>query len=336
MCIRTCWTCLMFVAMTICSVSIFAETVVLAVPGPGSLSYLPVYLAKAIAADQSEGLELKLRYVHGGPVALRDLIDRNCDFASVGLAAIAASRADGSPVVAIGQLSQSAMYVFLLRSDLKSTVHTISQLKGKRIGVTTGTSSTRSMGHMVTEYLLKRAGLKSSDVQFVSTGQNRDTQSAALKSGTVDALMGDEPFASELLEQGVAIRLADLYLPSKSNELLGGPVVHASLVTREDVLVKYPETVKKILRMYDKTLQWMAQHTAQEIMEKLSHQPGFNSGQKNKSMSDILQRNQGMYTRHVNWDQDAIVTTERFFHASAVEPEETRLKFSDFVRNPGN
>ncbi|MGC2047840.1 MAG: hypothetical protein WA635_04435 [Gallionella sp.] len=30
-----------------------AETIVLAVPGPGTLSYLPVYLAKAIAADQS-------------------------------------------------------------------------------------------------------------------------------------------------------------------------------------------------------------------------------------------------------------------------------------------
>ena len=36
-----------------------AETIVLAVPGPGSLAFLPVYLAKAIEADHEQGLELK-------------------------------------------------------------------------------------------------------------------------------------------------------------------------------------------------------------------------------------------------------------------------------------
>lgn len=323
-----------FVFFAVYSVAVVAETVVLSVPGPGTLSYLPVYLAKSIAADRAEGIDLKLRYVHGGPVALRDLDDRNCDFASVGLAAIAAARADGSPVVAIGQLSQTAMYVFLLRSDLQNSVHSIAQLRGKRIGATTSTSATRSMGHMMTEYLLQRAGLKRSDVQFVSTGQNRETQSAALKSGTVDAMMGDEPFASELLAQGVAVRLADLYLPKQSNELLGGPVVHAAIVTREEVLLNHPDTVGKVLRMYDRTLQWMARHTSREIIDKLADQPGFDSSSRNKSITEILQRNQGMYPKHIQWNSDAVATTERFFHSTAIEPKETALKFSDFIRTP--
>lgn len=323
-----------FALFAVFSVAVLAETVVLSVPGPGTLSYLPVYLAKSIAADQAEGLDLQLRYVHGGPVALRDLDERNCDFASVGLAAIAAARADGSPVVAIGQLSQTAMYVFLLRSDLQRSVHSIAQLKDKRIGATTSTTATRSMGHMMTEYLLQRAGLNRSDVQFVSTGQNRDTQSAALKSGTVDALMGDEPFASELVAQGIAVSLADLYLPKQSNELLGGPVVHAAIVTREEVLTEHPDTVRKVLRMYDRTLQWMAQHTSREIIDKLAEQPGFKSSGRNKSIAEILQRNQGMYPKHIHWDSEAVATTERFFHSTASGPKETSLKFSDFIRSP--
>jgi NitT/TauT family transport system substrate-binding protein len=312
-----------------------AETVVLAVPGPGTLSYLPVYLAKAISADRAEGLELKLRYVPGGPVALRDLNDKNCDFISIGLAAIAAGRADNVPVVAIGQLSQSAMYVLLLRSGLKNQVRDIAQLKGRRIGVASGTSRTRSMGHMMVEYLLQRGQLNIADVQFVSVGQNRDTQRAALTSGTVDAVMGDEPFASEMLAQGVAVKLADLYLPGQSRKLLGGPVVHAALATREDVLRDHPDTVTKMLRMFDRTLQWLAEHTAQEVVDKLADQPGI-IAEQSKMLAVILQRNHGMYSDHVGWDPRAVETTEQFYHSTAYTAEEQRLSFADFVRNlPG-
>lgn len=175
-----------------------AETVTLSVPGPGSLSYLPVYLAKAIAADQAEGLKLKLR----------DLNDNNSEFAAAGLPAIAPSRADGMPVLAIGQLGQSAMFVFMLRADLKNQVRNIAQLKGKRIGNASSTKTARSMGAMMTGYLLRRAGSNSGDVQHISAGQSRDSTRAALSSGTVDAMPGDEPFASELVAQGIAVKLA--------------------------------------------------------------------------------------------------------------------------------
>lgn len=44
------------------SATAHAETFVLAVPGPGTFSYLPVYLAKALAANQTGELDLRLRY----------------------------------------------------------------------------------------------------------------------------------------------------------------------------------------------------------------------------------------------------------------------------------
>ena len=308
-----------------------AESIVLAVPGPGTLSYLPVYLAKAIAADEAEGLQVKLRYFGGGPLALRDMNDHNSEFAVVGLPAIASVRADGLPVLAIGQLSQSAMYVFILRADLKDSVHTIAQLKGKRIGAGSSTSKSRSMGAMMTVYLLQRAGLKSGDVQLVSGGQSRESTRAALSSNSVDAFLGDEPFASELVAEGAAVKLADLYQPEKSNALLGGPIVHAALSTREDVFAQHPATVKKVQRMFDRTLQWMAQHSAADVIAKLNGQPGFEDAQ-GKLLIDILQRNQGMFPGHVAWDARAVATTEQFFRSMAAEPSESNLSFADFVR----
>jgi NitT/TauT family transport system substrate-binding protein len=317
------------------SAAAHAEIIVLAVPGPGSLSYLPVYIAKAIAADQAEGLELKLRYVSGGPIAQRDLMNNNCDFIASGLPAIAAARADGQQIYAIGQLSQSAMYVFLLRTNLKDKIHNIAQLKGRRIGTPTGSPTQRPMGQMMTEYLIQRAGLKHGDVQFISAGQNREAQGAALKSDTVDAIMADEPFASELVARGVAVRLADLYAPKKSSELLGGPIVHAALATREDVYMQHPETVKKVQRMFDATLHWMSTHSAGEVVDKLSGQPGFDDANP-KQLIDILQRNQGMYPGQLAWDTQALTITETFFHNMAADAKESGLHFADFVRGtPG-
>jgi len=308
-----------------------AETIVLAVPGPGTLSYLPIYLAKAIGADQTEGMELKLRYFSGGPLAMRDMMNNNSDFLAIGLPAIAAARADDTPVVAIGQLSQSAMYVFLVRSSLKNKVRNIAQLKGRRIGTSSGTSTQRSMGYMMTQYLIKRAGLDSSDVQFISTGQSREAYVAALNSASIDAIMGDEPFASELVDQGLAVRLADLYAPRQSSELLGGAIVHAALATREDVYAQHPETVKKVLRMLDLALKWMNTHTAGEVVDKLASQPGFDAA-NSRRLADILQRNQGMFPDRVDWDPQAVTTTERFFHSMAGNARESDLSFSAFVR----
>ena len=323
------------------SATAHAESIILAVPGPGPLSYLPVYLAKAIGADRDEGLELKLRYFSNGPLAMRDLMNNNSDFMSIGLPAIAAGRADGLPLIAIGQLSQSGMFVLLLRSGLKNKVHSITQLKGKGLsigtaqGIASNTSSQRSQGYMLAIYLLRHSGLdpdNPKDVQFIAAGKTREAQESALASGAVDVLMGDEPFASELVDKGIAVRLVDLYPPKESRDLLGGPLIHATLATREDIYTQHPDTVKKVQLMFDRTLLWMSTHAPQEIIDKLSGQPGFESPAHNKRLIDKLQRNPGMFTNQIAWDPEALATTERFFHSVAATKAETTLLFGEFVR----
>lgn len=324
----------MFVALSILASvgNAFAlESIVLAVPGPGSLVYLPVQLAQAIGADRAEGLDLKLRYFPGGPMAMRDLDNRNSDFAVVGMPAIASARADGMAVLAIGQLSQVAMVSLMLRSDLRDRVKTIAQLKGMRIGMNSSTRTARSTSQMLTEYLLARAGILSTDVQFVPTGQSREAQRAAFQSKTVDAMMGDEPFASEMTRSGHAILLADLYAPRTSASLLGGPFVHAALSTREDVFTNHPETVRSVHRMFDRTLQWLAKHSPSEILEALAKQPGYDPHSINSTLP-VLERNPGMYTLRLAWDEQAVAVTERFFLSMASDASEKQLHFSDFVR----
>jgi len=311
-----------------------AQTVVLSVPGPGALTYLPVYLAKAIEAGGEEGIVLKLRYFAGGPLALNDLNEHNADFAVVGLPAIAAARADGMPVVAIGQLSRSAMAVLLLRKALAARVHGVADLRGLRIGVNNSSSGNRSTSQMLVEYLLKRAGLTFKDVQIVAAGQSRETQRAALQAGTVDAVMADEPFAGELVAGGVAVVLADLYAPAESRERLGGTFIHAALATREDVLIRHSVTTDKVRALFGHVLSWMRAHSAADIAGKLSTQPGF--ADAGPSLLRLLQRTPDMFPASPEWDPEAIRTTEAFFQAVAGTSEERRLSFASFIFRTGS
>jgi NitT/TauT family transport system substrate-binding protein len=316
-----------------CGNALAVEEIVLAVPGPGSLVYLPVQLAQAIGADRVEDLELKLRYFPGGPLAMRDLRDRNCDFAVVGFPAIASARADGMPVLAVGQLSQAAMVSLMLRHDLKDKIKTIAQLKGLRIGTNNSTRTARSTSQLLAEYVLARAGVGTSEVQFIPTGQNREAQRAALESNSVDALMGDEPFASELVRAGEVVLLADLFDPHASALLLGGPFIHAALATREDVYADHAPTLRKVQRMFERTLQWISQHSAAQVTQALSGQAGYD-GAAVKSSLPVLERNPGMYSQHVAWDVKAVEVTQTFFLHMATDSAEKQLRFSSFVREP--
>lgn len=308
------------------------EVIVLSVPGPGSLSFLPAYLAKAIGADQAEGLSLKLRYAAGGPLALRDLNDNNSDFAVAGLPAIASARADGMPVLAIGQLSQAAIFVLLLRADLKDQIHDISQLKGKRIGTPSSTSTARSMGAMVAGLILQHAQLKLNDVQFISTGHSFASAQAALSSGSVDAILVAEPFASELITRGAAVKLSDSSDPANSSDFLGEPVIHAALATRESIYTEHPAIVKKMQRVFARTLAWLAQHTPQQVVEQLVEQPGFDASAR-QATEELLQHNSNMFTQQITWDEQTVANTERFFHRAAEDRKELQLNFSEFLRN---
>jgi NitT/TauT family transport system substrate-binding protein len=144
--------------------------------------------------------------------------------------------------------------------------------------------------------------------------------------------MGDEPFATEMESQGEAAILVNLYNPQQSRELLGGPFVHAALATREDVFRQYPQTVRKVQRMFDRTLQWIAKHSPEEMIAKLANQPGFD-GANNKVLLAVLQKNPGMYPEQSAWDTQAVETTEKFVRGMAANEKEAQIHFADFVRN---
>lgn len=302
------------------------QRVTMTLPGPGNLLFLPLYLAPRIGADVAEGLALELRYVGGGPLAMKQMLDRNSDFSAAGLSAAALQRINGYPLVCIAPLSRVPGYTLLVRQSLRKQVRSIKDLRGMVVGVKGYAPGGRSTSQLFTEFMLARAGLRANEVNYVSVGQAYANQQAALATGAVDALMGDEPFATLLQQDKEAFALADFHDPKQTRELLGGLFLNSCLTTREDMVAERAELVGQVVRMVSRTLTWVAQKSAAEIATVLSADAG-----EREKLLQVLQRNKGIYSPDGRFSAEQIATTERFLHATEQTPAAQAFKLQSMV-----
>lgn len=282
------------------------------VPGPGNLLYLPIPLASKIGADQAEGLALDIRYTGGGPQAIRAMLEHNSDFAAAGLSALALQKLNGKPVVCVAPMTRVPAYTLLVRADLRGKVRQIADLRGRVVGVKGHVPGGRSTSQLFAEYLLAQAGLQPDQVNYVSAGQSYDSQHAALASGAVDAIVGDEPFVTRLVRQKVAFVLADYHDLEPTRKQLGGLFLNGMIGTREDMVAQRPELVGKMVRMVGRTLAWIAAHKAEDMVAALS--PG--EPEERKTLLDVLRLRKNIYSPDGRISDEQLAAVDRFLRAT--------------------
>lgn len=180
-------------ALTSATAAIQDNRLVIAVPGPGNLLYLPVELAQKIGADTAEGGVLELRYFSGGPQAIRDVLDRNSDFLTSGLPALAEQKAAGHPVRSISALSRVPAYSLLVRSSYKGKIRKIADLKG-RVREAQGAEIIQAIMHMADAFHLNA----------VAEGVEDEESAQLLKSYGVRYLQGflfGKPMPAEEMDE---------------------------------------------------------------------------------------------------------------------------------------
>ena len=307
-----------------------AERIVISAPGPRNISYLPIDLISKIGADKAEGVQLQVIHTGGGAVALNNLTSRNADFAVAGMPAVMSLRANGGDVVAVAAVNDAPLFVLMVRSDLKGQVTTIADLKGKVIGVNTSTRHSKTTSQQLAELLLKSGGVSLDSVRIVPAGQSWVEQSSLILSGTADAVMGDEPFASRLLNDGKVFFLANLAEPATLKSIKGAHFLHASLVTRSDIIDTEPHKVEKMVRMLSKTLGWIRDHSAEEIVDRLD----ISDPNERSSLLATLAKYHRIYTSDGRFSTSQLKETELFFHTtSAGDPGAESLRIEQMVND---
>lgn len=291
------------------------ERIYVSAPGPRNLSYLPIDLIPAIGADKEEGVELNILRTGGGGVALNNMATRNADFAVAGVPAAMSLRANGGDVVVIAPVDDAPLFVLMVRTELKDEVRRISDLRGRVIGVNTGTRTSKTTSQQLAELLLKSDGVPLDSVRIVPAGQSWAEQASLIVSGQADAVVGDEPFASRLLAEGRVFFLAHLAQPETVKGIRGAGFLHAALETRSDVIANEPAKVEKMVRMVKKSLAWITSHTPEQVADVL--------GVTDPAERGALVRSLGAYPRAFSRDGKfstaQLGETDIFFHGSLAD-----------------
>lgn len=288
------------------------QRIVVSAPGPRNISYLPLDLIPAIGADKEEGVALSILNTGGGGVALNNLVTRNADFAVAGAPAALSLKANGGDVVVIAPVNDAPLFVLMVRADLKGKVKRIADLKGKVIGVNTGTKTSKTTSQQLGELLLKSAGVSVDAVRIVPAGQSWVEQSSLMITGAADAVVGDEPFASRLQEAGKVFFLAHLGQPETVKGIRGANFLHAALETRPDVIANEPIKVEKMVRMLKKSLAWIASHTPEQVVDAL----GIKDDEERSSLIRALKAYPKAFSRDGKFSTAQIKETDIFFQSS--------------------
>jgi len=237
----------------------------------------------------------------------------NADFAVAGLPAAMSLRANGGNVVTMAAVDDAPLFVLMVRASLKSKIKKIADLKGRVIGVNTSTIKSKTTSQQLAEVLLKSGGVSIDQVRIIPAGQNWEEQSSLMISGAADAIMGDEPFASRLLAENKVFFLANLAQPETVKHIVGVNFLHAAVETRKEVITDTPQKVEKMVNMLRKTLQWMATHKPQQVVDKL----GVSDPAERKALLFSLKKYPNAYSKDGKFSTRQLQETEKFFHTSS-------------------
>jgi ABC-type nitrate/sulfonate/bicarbonate transport system substrate-binding protein len=233
---------------------------------------LPFRIARLKGYFKQEGISIEPILIRGGPAAIAAIISGDVDFGSIGGAqAPIRSRSRGLDMYIIGSLSNKVNYTVIGARDIKS----VEDLKGKIVGVT----GAGAFSDFAVRMFLKNHGVDpDKDVTLRPIG-GTVVRATALEKGLIAAA----PFSAE-----EAVGLLKKGFPMISNLAESLTIPQSVLVTRGEMLEKYPETTKRFLKAVIQGVRFVRSN------KKDALQAGYDAGLKGDP--DIVSRAYDLYS----------------------------------------
>ena len=170
----------------------------------------------------------------------------------------------GKPTKMVVAFSKTPGAAIVVRGDLKDTVKSIKDLKGKTVGATSQGSGT----HVVLTFAMDQAGLvQDKDYTFKPCGSG--TMAATLDSKAVDACINSDPFITQYVAAGKGFILKDYRTVKDTTELVGGVYQFTGAVTTADFIQKSPDVVQRVVNALVRTNKYIQATASKDIAAKL-------------------------------------------------------------------
>ncbi len=237
-----------------------AEEIAIAQYG-SSTSAMPWAVALEQGYFKDAGVDITaIRASAGGSADIRNMIAGGLPYAESAIASVMTASANGADIHIVSEnVHTVANFVWATLPDSKVT--SLADLKGRKLTFTTPQSTSEVMDHL----LVAKAGLRNTDVTYLSTGPY-GAALTALQTGGADVALLAEPIFTLNTGKYRALAWARDVLP---------PLVSTVGVVPTEVARKRPEVVRGILLAHRRAVEFMAtnRHEASAIIARVYKLP---------------------------------------------------------------
>ena len=259
-----------------------------------SIFYAPQYVAIENGYFEEEGIELTLVTGFGADKVMTAVLSGEADVGFMGAESSIYAYQEGAndPVVNFAQLTQRAGNFLVAREEMPN--FTWQDLKDADIlGGRKG-----GMPEMVFEYILKQNGLDPQKDMNIDQSIDFGSTAAAFSGGLGDFSVEFEPSATALEKEGVGYVVASLGVDS-------GYVPYTSYSAKSSFMEKNPEMIQKFTNALQKGMDYVQNHTSEEIAKVIAPQFAETDLQ---TLTTIVER----YHSQDTWKENLIFEKDSF------------------------
>ena len=180
----------------------------------------------------------------------------------------------GAPEIGVGAIALTPA-LFGVNLPYDSPVHSLADLKGKKIGITT----IGSLTEWIVLQVVKKEGWRRGDVTMVDIG-TAPAEIAALRTGQIDALISAAAMGLDLEQR----KQGKLLMPA--SDFIGPFLMNVIYVTK-DMAEHHPDTVRGFLKGWYEAVGFMASHKAETVAlaQTITH---FSSSVQDKQYDVVM------------------------------------------------
>jgi NitT/TauT family transport system substrate-binding protein len=158
----------------------------------------------------------------------------------------------GQPMRAFVLQGRAPMIVLGVNPKTLPNFKSVTDLKGKKVGVTAPGSSTNVM----VNFLIAKAGLQPADVSIIGVGAGQGAV-AAMRSGQIDAISNLDPVITLLARSGDLKIVSDTRIVAESEKVFGGPMPAGCFYAPQPFIDKNPNTVQALANALVRANKWI-------------------------------------------------------------------------------
>jgi NitT/TauT family transport system substrate-binding protein len=240
------------------------RSLAIAVANQAALVYLPLTVAEQLGFFKAEGLDVE---VVEAPSLVRaqqmaSTVGGGADIVSGWVENTLALQAKGQAFTAFVLQGRAPQIMLGVSTKSMRGFRSLMDLRGKKVGIMAPGTPTHTVAHAA----LARAGLRFSDMGFVSVGSPSGAQ-AALRAGQIDALCYTDPLITLLEQRGELRVVADTRTLRGTEQVCGGEMPSTCLYAPPEWLQKHPNTAQAVANAMVHALKWLQTAGVSDLMK---------------------------------------------------------------------